>query len=62
MEKIKHCFQMMHMTMQSWAINQDTVHKNQHTLSQEWCKDLIHETLKGCWCICQAKRDRQELI
>ena len=50
------------MLLQGCAIDEDIIQKYQHKFPEKWLKDLVHDTLKCCWGICQAKWHHLELI
>ena len=52
---------MSYMSFQGGAVHQYVIQKNQDKLSQEWAQNVIHDALKCCWCIGEAKRHDSEL-
>lgn len=61
-QSLENSFQMLYMGCKVLVIHQDIVKKYQHKFSQEPFEYLIHQGLKCCWSICEAKQHYQELV
>ena len=44
------------------AKNQNVIKKHQYEAAEEWPKNLIHQRLKGCWGVGEAKGHDKELV
>ena len=43
------------MARQCGAVDENIVQEHKHKVTQERTKNMIHQTLKGGWCICKTK-------
>ena len=44
-----------------FAVYQNVIQINNHEFVQIWPKNLIHNTLEGCWSVSETKRHHQPL-
>ena len=52
---------MFQVGLQSGTVDQDIIQEHQHKLPQKWTQNVIHQTLKCSWGICEPKRHDLEL-